>query len=133
MYKAQPGKLILETVNEFLPGLRAETAQRVVLDMSAVELSGLRRRWRAGDRSSAGAIRGERVRPRCPGAAGRGGGYRGGHAEPAADLTKRVEDQPPNPRADRKSPSDSVRSHLECTDPYWERKDIKRKFKLTFK
>lgn len=30
------GKLSLETVNQFLPGLRAETAQRVVLDMSGV-------------------------------------------------------------------------------------------------
>jgi anti-sigma B factor antagonist len=35
IYKAT-GKLSLETVNEFLPGLRAETAQRVVLDMSGV-------------------------------------------------------------------------------------------------
>jgi anti-sigma B factor antagonist len=35
IYKAT-GKLGLETVNEFLPGLRAETAQRVVLDMSGV-------------------------------------------------------------------------------------------------
>jgi len=35
MYKAT-GKLSLETVNEFLPGLRAETAQRMVLDMSGV-------------------------------------------------------------------------------------------------
>lgn len=35
IYKAN-GKLSLETVNEFLPGLRAETAQRVVLIMSAV-------------------------------------------------------------------------------------------------
>jgi anti-sigma B factor antagonist len=35
IYKAT-GKLSLETVNEFLPGLRAENAQRVVLDMSGV-------------------------------------------------------------------------------------------------
>src|SRR6516164_4657793 len=35
IYKAS-GKLSLETVNEFLPKLRAETAQRVVLDMSGV-------------------------------------------------------------------------------------------------
>ncbi len=35
LYKAT-GKLSLETVNEFLPGLRAETAQRMVLDMSGV-------------------------------------------------------------------------------------------------
>jgi anti-sigma B factor antagonist len=35
IYKAT-GKLSLETVNEFLPALRAETAQRVVLDMSGV-------------------------------------------------------------------------------------------------
>jgi anti-anti-sigma factor len=33
---AANGKLSLETVNQFLPGLRAETAQRVVLDMSGV-------------------------------------------------------------------------------------------------
>lgn len=35
IYKAN-GKLSLETVNEFLPKLRAETAQSVVLDMSGV-------------------------------------------------------------------------------------------------
>ena len=35
IYKAT-GKLALETVNEFLPTLRAESAQRVVLDMSGV-------------------------------------------------------------------------------------------------
>jgi anti-anti-sigma factor len=35
LYKAT-GKLSLETVNEFLPTLRAETAQRVILDMSGV-------------------------------------------------------------------------------------------------
>ena len=35
IYKAT-GKLALETVNEFLPGLRAETAQRVILDLSGV-------------------------------------------------------------------------------------------------
>jgi len=33
---AASGKLSLETVNQFLPGLRAETAQRLVLDMSGV-------------------------------------------------------------------------------------------------
>lgn len=35
IYKAN-GKLSLETVNQFLPQLRAETAQRVILDMSGV-------------------------------------------------------------------------------------------------
>jgi len=35
VYKAS-GKLALETVNQFLPELRAETAQRVILDMSGV-------------------------------------------------------------------------------------------------
>jgi len=35
IYKAA-GKLALETVSEFLPRLRAETAQRVILDMSGV-------------------------------------------------------------------------------------------------
>lgn len=35
IYKAT-GKLSLETVNEFLPGLRAEAAQRMVLDLSGV-------------------------------------------------------------------------------------------------
>lgn len=35
IYKAV-GKLSLETVNEFLPKLRAESAQKVVLDMSGV-------------------------------------------------------------------------------------------------
>jgi anti-anti-sigma factor len=35
IYRAT-GKLALETVNEFLPGLRAEPAQRVILDLSGV-------------------------------------------------------------------------------------------------
>jgi anti-sigma B factor antagonist len=35
VYKAN-GKLSLETVNEFLPKLRAEGAQRMILDMSGV-------------------------------------------------------------------------------------------------
>jgi len=35
IYKAT-GKLSLETVNEFLPQLRAETVQRIILDMSGV-------------------------------------------------------------------------------------------------
>lgn len=35
IYKAA-GKLSLETVNEFLPKLRAEIAQRVILDMAGV-------------------------------------------------------------------------------------------------
>ncbi|HUL32250.1 MAG TPA: STAS domain-containing protein [Candidatus Eisenbacteria bacterium] len=35
IYRAS-GKLSLETVNEFLPGLRAEAAQRMVLDLSGV-------------------------------------------------------------------------------------------------
>ena len=35
IYKAS-GKLSLETVNQFLPGLRAESAQRIILDMSGV-------------------------------------------------------------------------------------------------
>ncbi|HKM68420.1 MAG TPA: STAS domain-containing protein [Candidatus Acidoferrum sp.] len=35
IFKAD-GKLSIETVNEFLPRLRAETAQRVILDLSGV-------------------------------------------------------------------------------------------------
>jgi anti-sigma B factor antagonist len=35
IFKAN-GKLSIETVNEFLPRLRAETAQRVILDLSGV-------------------------------------------------------------------------------------------------
>jgi anti-sigma B factor antagonist len=35
VYKAT-GKLALETVNQFLPGLRSDPAQRMILDMSGV-------------------------------------------------------------------------------------------------